>query len=124
MTTQTPAAEIASSRGIPESAVTHRGTSGIYDGVEEDGAWYVLHRSKSALPTSGQPVSNPPSPPLASPSSPDLVSEHAQLVRDLEREFYRRAWRSLPLILLEVRGLLRSSSHSWCPNLSASVPFC
>lgn len=44
MTEKTPAAEYAALRGIPETAVIHNIKAGIYEGVEENGAWFVIRR--------------------------------------------------------------------------------
>jgi hypothetical protein len=57
MQVKIPAADFAAEHGMPETAVVHRIKAGIYDGIEEDGTWYVLRRSTAASTSLDAPAS-------------------------------------------------------------------
>lgn len=69
------AAEFAAARGIPESAVVHRIKSGIYDGAEENGVWFVIRRSSSVNP-SPAPVESAPGPERPHPTETKKVARY------------------------------------------------
>ena len=81
-----PADEFARHYGWPTSAVVNRIRTGIYDGVCEDGKWYVVGRSlpvelPEALPPKPSRLSASPSPDRVSLSSGAGEAERAAGIR-------------------------------------------
>jgi hypothetical protein len=74
MNEKIPASEFAAARGIPESAVLYRIKSGIYDGIEEDGKWFI--RSSSWVDSAPAQVERAPEPVLHLPTKTKKVSRY------------------------------------------------